>query len=90
APLLASGILVGIFLRAPGMYLSLWAIRLAGAQSYTAAIVMLPMFGMVFEQSAFALGLLDTSRFSAEVLGFAVLVVLGTLAVLAARWRAKT
>lgn len=83
--LITLSVAIGILLRAPGMYLSLWAIRLAGAQSYTAAIVLLPLFGMIVEQLAVWAHLLDQSRFTLETLGFALVVSMGVFAVLGAR-----
>lgn len=84
-PLLASGVLVGIILRAPAMYLAFWSIRLAGAMGYTAAVTLLPVFGMMFEQMAVAAGLLESSRFRIETLGLVVVVIAGTLLVVRAR-----
>ena len=86
-PLLVTGILVGVLLRAPSMVLSFWSIRLVGAQNYMAAVSFLPLFGMAFEQVAFAIGLIDVSRFHLETLLIAVGVVVGTLLVIAARRR---
>lgn len=84
-PLLASGILVGIFLRAPAMYFAFWSIRLAGAMGYTAAVTLLPVFGMIFEQAAVAAGLLESSRFRIETLGLVIVVIAGTLLVVMTR-----
>lgn len=84
-PLLASSILVGVFLRAPAMYLAFWSIRLAGAMGYTAAVTLLPLFGMMFEQAAIAMGLLETSRFRMETLGLALVVITGTLLIVLSR-----
>ena len=72
---------VGVLLRAPSMFLTFWAISVAGAQGYTAAIAFLPLFGMMLEQTAVALGLLDASRFQFEFLVFALLALVGTLLV---------
>ncbi|MEM7506192.1 MAG: hypothetical protein AAF415_05565 [Pseudomonadota bacterium] len=84
-PLVLSSIAVGILLRAPSMFLTFWAISVAGAQGYTAAIAFLPLFGMVLEQSAVTLGLLETSRFQFEFLYIALLALAGTLLVWAAK-----
>ncbi len=84
-PLLASSILVGILLRAPAMFLAFWSIRLAGALGYTAAVTLLPVFGMMFEQAAVAVGLLDITRFRIETLYLALIVITGTLLVVMAR-----
>ncbi len=67
------------------MFLAFWAVSVAGAQGYTAAIALLPLFGMVFEQSAVWLGLLDTSRFQLENFYIALLALAGTLLV----WSSK-
>ncbi|WP_369954834.1 hypothetical protein [Sedimentitalea sp. XS_ASV28] len=80
-PLILSSIAVGVFLRAPSMFLTFWAISVAGAQGYTAAIAFLPLFGMALEQGAVAVGLLDTSRFQYEFLYIAILALIGTLVV---------
>ncbi|MEM1050220.1 MAG: EamA family transporter [Pseudomonadota bacterium] len=87
--LIAISAAVGIFLRAPSMVLSFWAIRLAGTQNYTAAIAFLPLTGMAFEEAAFAAGFLAVSRFEFATLAIALCVGSGTLLVLAARagWR---
>jgi drug/metabolite transporter (DMT)-like permease len=85
--LFVAGGTVGVALRAPAMLLAFWSIRLAGAQGYTAAVVFLPLFGMVFEQAGVAVGLLDQSRFQAGTLALAVLGLVGALGVVAARRR---
>jgi len=82
---IVAGVSVGVFLRAPAMLLAFWSIRLAGAQGYTAAISLLPIFGMVFEQACVALGLLAESRLQIETVFLAGAVIVGTLAILAAR-----
>lgn len=84
-PLLISAILVGIFLRAPAMFLAFWSIRLAGAMGYTAAATLLPVFGMVFEQAAVAVGLLDETRFRIETLGLALVAIFGTFLIIISR-----
>lgn len=81
APLLMSGIAVGVLLRAPSMFLAFWAVSVAGAQGYTAAIALLPLFGMALEQAAIMLGLLEASRFQATNLFIALIALAGTLAV---------
>ena len=78
-PLILSSVIVGMFLRAPSMFLAFWAVSNAGAQGYTAAISLLPLFGMMFEQAAVAVGLLDTSRFQVESLYLALVALAGTL-----------
>lgn len=80
-PLMLSSVTVGVMLRAPSMFMTFWAISVAGAQGYTAAIALLPLFGMVLEQAAIAAGLLETSRFQAEFLYLALLALGGTLLV---------
>lgn len=87
-PLVVAGVCVGVFLRAPAMLLAFWSIRLVGAQGYTAAISLLPVFGMGFEQAFVALGLLSQSRLQIGTVGLAGGVVAGTLVVLAARKQA--
>lgn len=79
--LIVASIAVGVCLRAPSMFLTFWAISVSGAQGYTAAIAFLPLFGMALEQSAVALGVLDTSRFSFDFLYIALLALGGTLLV---------
>ncbi len=59
--LVTVSVAVGVLLRAPSMFLSLWSIRLIGAQNYMAAISFLPLLGMAFEEVAFATGVLDVS-----------------------------
>jgi len=86
--LLAAGVVVGVALRAPSMLLSFWSIRLIGAQNYVAALSPLPLLGMVFEQSAFAAGLIDVSRFRPGTVLLALGVVVGTLLLVTARSRA--
>lgn len=86
-PLILSAILVGVLLRGPSMYLTFWSIRLVGAQSYMAACTALPVIGMVLEETAFRVGLIDVSRFRPETLLFTAGVVAGTLLVVAARVR---
>lgn len=85
--LIVAGVVVGIVLRAPAMLLAFWSIQLAGAQGYTAAISLLPIFGMAFEQAAVASGLLTESRFQIETVYLAGMVILGTLLILGARRR---
>lgn len=88
--LIIAGVSVGIILRAPAMFLAFWSIRLAGAHGYTAAISLLPIFGMVFEQACVALGLLAESRFQIETVWLACVVITGTLVILTARtWQTK-
>ncbi|MEM9129122.1 MAG: hypothetical protein AAGA97_05315 [Pseudomonadota bacterium] len=87
--LLIASALVGVFLRAPAMVLAFWAIRLVGTQKYTAAIALLPIGGMAFEQSAVWLGLLDFSRFQVTHLGLSLVVIMGTFMTLAAKSAAK-
>ncbi|MEM1299736.1 MAG: hypothetical protein AAGH68_10690, partial [Pseudomonadota bacterium] len=84
-PLILSSLAVGVLLRAPSMFLTFWAISVAGAEGYTAAIAFLPLFGMALEQTAIVLGVLDTSRFQFELLYIALLALAGTLLV----WVAK-
>lgn len=83
--LLVASAAVGITLRAPSMFLAFWALSTAGAQSYTAAIALLPLFGMLFEQFSIAIGLLEVSRFQADSLYLAFLALAGTLLV----WTSK-
>lgn len=85
--LLCAGIFVGVAIRAPSMVLSFWSIRLVGAQNYLAALSVLPLLGMIFEQSAVAAGLIDVSRFRAITVILAVCVMTGTLLVAVARVR---
>ncbi|MEM1382848.1 MAG: EamA family transporter [Pseudomonadota bacterium] len=84
-PLVVASIAVGVLLRAPAMFLAFWSIRAAGAQGYTAAIALLPLFGMAFEQSSVWVGLLDVSRFQMTAAYLAVIALAGTLIILAAR-----
>ena len=86
--LLLSGIAVGVTLRAPSMLLSFWSIWLIGARNYMAAISLLPLLGMGFEQIAFATGYIVESRFHILTVGFAITIVVGTVFVLFARLRA--
>ncbi len=86
-PLLVSGIVVGIFLRAPAIFLAFWSIRIAGALGYTGAVTLLPVFGMVFEQAALSVGLLEETRFRPQTLGLAVMVISGSLLVVMSRAR---
>ncbi|MEM7173476.1 MAG: DMT family transporter [Pseudomonadota bacterium] len=83
--LLLAGLGVGVFLRAPSMFLTFSAIKMAGAQSYTAAIALLPLFGMVFEQTSVWFGFLDVSRFQFANVCIAILALGGSLMV----WSAK-
>ncbi|MCG8491292.1 MAG: EamA family transporter [Sneathiellales bacterium] len=84
-PLLVSGVLVGIILRAPAMFLVFWSIRLVGAFRYTASVVFLPMLGFLFEQTASFLGLLKSSSLEIKTLIAAGAVFLGTALVLAGK-----
>lgn len=88
APLIVSALLVGVLLRGPSMFLTFWATRLIGSQNYMASCTALPVIGMVLEQAAFELGLIDVTRFRLETLLFTAGVVAGTLIVVAARVRA--
>lgn len=83
--LLWASLAVGVLLRAPSMFLTFSAIRMAGAQGYTAAIAFLPLFGMVLEQASFKLGLLGVSRFQVANVYIALVALAGTLIV----WSAK-
>lgn len=85
--LLIAGAAVGTTLRAPSMVLSFWSIRLVGAQGYAAAIALLPLFGMVFEQAAVATGLLAHSRFETATLILALIALAGTSTILVMRAR---
>jgi hypothetical protein len=84
-PLLISGIVVGVTLRAPSMILAFWSIRLVGALNYTAAVAFLPLLGMAFEQLFVAAGLVQASRFRMETFFLGVVVSAGILVVLTAR-----
>ena len=86
-PLLASGVVVGVLLRGPSMYLSFWAVRLVGTQNYTAASALLPLFGMAFEEAAHGLGLIEVSRLQPATALLAVVVGIGAILVVAARRR---
>ncbi|MEM7667616.1 MAG: EamA family transporter [Pseudomonadota bacterium] len=90
--LIVSSIAVGVLLRAPSMFLAFWAVNIAGAQSYTAAIALLPLFGMMFEQTGVYLGVLETTRFQFENLYIAVFTLAGTLLVWASKqsFRSRT
>ncbi|WP_282606091.1 hypothetical protein [Pelagibius sp. Alg239-R121] len=82
-----AGAAVGVTLRAPSMLLSFWSIRLVGGQNYMAAVSLLPLSGMLFEQAALAAGLLDVSRFRVETVVLALGILAGSLLVVAARFR---
>jgi hypothetical protein len=88
-PLLLSGVIVGVTLRAPSMILAFWSIRLVGALNYTAAVAFLPLLGMAFEQLFVAAGLFEVSRFRMETFYLGVVVSVGILVVLTARMSTK-
>ncbi|MFT4960711.1 MAG: hypothetical protein ACI92Z_001795 [Paracoccaceae bacterium] len=55
---------------------------------YTAAVTLLPVFGMILEQLAVAAGLLETTRFRMENFGLVLVIIVGTLLVASSRARA--
>jgi hypothetical protein len=86
--LVVSGILVGIVLRAPAMFFSFWSLRQIGAQNYMAAAASLPLLGLGFEEIAEKIGMLPQA-YDPGQLTHAVLVELGCLMILAARWHGR-
>lgn len=73
--LLLAGALVGALLRGPTMYLALYAIRLAGTQTYLAALALLPVVGVALEAGCAALGWLPWPHLGlAEALAAALVV----------------
>ncbi|MGO1118304.1 hypothetical protein ACTL6U_06355 [Rhodovibrionaceae bacterium A322] len=85
--LLLWGALIGVTLRAPAMFLAFWSVRLIGARNYMAAVAFLPITGMVFEQMAWAAGLIGQSRFHPQTLALSLGVLAGSFVIFLARRR---
>jgi hypothetical protein len=77
--LLVAGALVGACLRGPTMYLALYAIRLAGTQTYLAALALLPVVGVTLEAVCAALGWLPWPHLGWAEAASAALVVGGSM-----------
>lgn len=77
--LLLAGLLVGAILRGPTMYLALYAIRLAGTQTYLAALALLPVVGVALEAACAALGWLPWPSLGWHEAVAALLVVGGSI-----------
>ena len=74
-----AGALVGAGLRGPTMYLALYAIRLAGTQTYLAALALLPVVGLALEAACAALGWLPWPVLGWAEVAAAALVVAGSM-----------
>jgi hypothetical protein len=77
--LLVAGLLVGAALRGPTMYLALYAIRLAGTQTYLAALALLPVVAVALEALCAALGWLPWPTLGWPEAAAAMLVVSGSM-----------
>jgi len=77
--LLIAGAVVGAALRGPTMYLALYAIRLAGTQTYLAALALLPVVGAALEAVCAAWGWLPWPRLGWAEAVAAGLVVAGSM-----------
>ncbi|MEO8557880.1 MAG: hypothetical protein ABI439_02370, partial [Rhodospirillales bacterium] len=77
--LLIAGATVGAVLRGPTMYLAFYAIRLAGTQTYLAALALLPVVGVALEAVCASLGWLPWPTLGWAEAAAAVLVVGGSM-----------
>jgi hypothetical protein len=77
--LLIAGAAVGAFLRGPTMYLALYAIRLAGTQTYLAALALLPVVGVALEAVCAAIGWLPWPSLGWPEAIAAIMVVAGSM-----------
>ena len=83
-----AAIAVGILLRGPSMYLALAAIHRVGTTNYLAGLAVLPLSSLVFEATASAAGLIPPVTVWTLATAFGAVMVVGSLAVIAARARA--
>lgn len=81
------GVLVGILGRGPCMHLGLRAIRLMGADSYVALLVLLPVFTGVLEAGLAAAGLLPPVSIDGPTVALGLLILTGSLWVIWAKRR---
>lgn len=81
---LAAG-LVGVLLRGPSMFLALKAIHRVKTTNYLAGMAALPLTAILFEAAAASVGWLDPITVWTWSTGFGVIMILGSLAVVAAR-----
>ncbi|MEL6680078.1 MAG: EamA family transporter [Pseudomonadota bacterium] len=83
-----AAIAVGILLRGPSMCLALAAIHRVGTTNYLAGLAVLPLSSLVFEAAASAAGLIPPVTVWTLATAFGTVMVVGSLAVIAARARA--
>jgi EamA-like transporter family len=84
-----SGILVGILLRGPSLFLALKAIHRARTENYLAGMAVLPFMSLALEEAAVASGWLEPSPSPLRGLLSGCVMTLGSLAVLWARMRGR-
>lgn len=84
-----SGILVGILLRGPSLFLALKAIHRARTENYLAGMAVLPFMSLALEAAAVASGWLEPAPSPLRGLLFGSVMTLGSLAVLWARMRGR-
>lgn len=78
-------IAVGILLRGPSVFLSMWAIHRVRTENYVAGMAALPFISLVLETAASGLGFLEQPDVTARTTWYGCLVVFGSLAVMWAR-----
>lgn len=84
-----AAILVGLIARGPSIYLSLRAIKLAGAMTYVAAMAALPVAAFAFVAGFMATGLLPSEPIEFRLLAYGLVASAGSLLVVLARSRAR-
>jgi hypothetical protein len=87
--LLIGGALVGAVLRGPTMYLALYAIHLAGTQTYLAALALLPVVALALEACCAVWGWLPWPVLGGAEMAAAVLVVAGSMLLVRLRASSK-
>jgi len=86
----AAAILLGVVARGPSIYLSLKAVKLAGAMTYVAAMALLPLFAFAVEAGFAGFGLMPAEPLDGWLLASGLLASAGSLTVVLARSRALT
>ncbi|MEM8576698.1 MAG: translation-associated GTPase [Pseudomonadota bacterium] len=79
--------LVGAALRGPAMYLALLAIHRVKTTNYLAGMAALPLTALLFERAAAWMGLLAPAPLWTGATAFGGVMILGSLAVIAGRYR---
>jgi len=81
----ACAIAVGILLRGPSVFLSMWAICKVRTENYVAGMAALPFISLALETAASGLELMEPIAITARTIWYGCLVVFGSIAVMWAR-----